>query len=672
MIRIGDDRPPRIMIIDDEPHDRRLLEVMLASEGFEIHLATSGEEALEMIRHDAPDLILLDIVMTGMDGCATTAVIKSNPATKNIPVIMVTAMDDRNARMLGLGAGAEDFLTKPVDRAELCVRVRNLLRLKAYGEHYDNYSKILESEVVARTSDLIERTRTLEEHSVALQLSEERTNYALAGARIGLWDVDMSTHQLTWSESMAPLFAMTPAQKPTGAAEFFALIHPEDRRIVEQAISGIAQGGIAPEIEFRITWPDGTHHWIAGRANMLCNSAGVPTRLLGVATDIGDRKALEAQFRQAQKMEAVGQLAGGVAHDFNNLLTAILGFSSFVADTFEGDDPRRADMQEVIKAAARATKLTTQLLAFSRQQILQPTTVDLNALVSGIRPMLGRLVGEHLDVAEILADDLGLVRADAGQLEQVLVNLVINARDAMPSGGRLAIETMNADLDDTFMQGAAIQPGPYVMVSVTDTGTGMTEETRQRLFEPFFTTKEQGRGTGLGLSTVYGIVKQSGGYISVYSEIGKGATFRVYLPRVDADEQITPVAAPERGSSSGTENVLLVEDDAAVRFLSRRILEKSGYMVHEAGNPTEAEALFERMAGEFDLLLTDIVMPGSNGFQLYQRLALRAPELKVLYMSGYTRDAIVSHGRIDPGIEFLQKPFTFSALSQRVREVLDR
>ena len=303
------------------------------------------------------------------------------------------------------------------------------------------------------------------------------------------------------------------------------------------------------EVEFRALWPDGSARWNAGQARMVRDSDGTPMRLLGIGTDISERKSLEAQFRQAQKMEAVGLLAGGVAHDFNNLLTAILGYSTFVIDTFGPQDRRRADMEEVLKAGQRAAVLTRQLLAFSRKQVLQPTSVDLNALVMGIRQMLARLIGETVDLVPILAPDLGAVRADAGQLEQVLMNLVLNARDAMPSGGRLAVETANVELDESFMQDVTIHPGSYVLLAVSDNGIGMNEATKQRLFEPFFTTKEHGKGTGLGLATVYGIVKQSGGYIWVYSEPGKGATFKIYLPRASGDGKV-PEQRRRRGGDA--------------------------------------------------------------------------------------------------------------------------
>ncbi len=664
--------PASVLIVDDERTNRQLLEVMLAPEGFRLQIAISGEAALAVIATDPPDLILLDVMMPGMDGYELAARLKADRATTNIPIIMITAADDRDARMLGLNAGAEDFLTKPVDRAELCVRVRNLLRLKAYGDYYGEYSELLEGEVASRTADLIDRTKTLEEHATALRRNEERTNFALAAARMGVWEVDLATQSITWSATMAPLFGLTADQAPASAEAYFALIHPDDRRMVEDSVARAARENTDYEVEFRVVWPDGTMRWQAGRGRMIRDASGQPVRLLGVGTDISDRKSLEAQFRQAQKMEAVGQLAGGVAHDFNNLLTAILGYSTFVIDTFGPHDRRRSDMEEVIKAGQRAATLTRQLLAFSRKQVLRPTDVDLNGLVTGMRQMLARLIGEHVDLVPILAPDLGAVRADQGQLEQVLMNLVVNGRDAMTSGGRLTVETANVELDESFMQDVVIHPGPYVMLAVSDNGMGMSEATRQRLFEPFFTTKDPGKGTGLGLATVYGIVKQSGGYVWVFSELGKGATFKVYLPRVDVAGRVEIASSVAEPSAVGTETVLVVEDQDAVRLLTCRILERAGYRVFEAPNPEQAKALFTKNGTHVSLLVTDVIMPGSSGPKLFEHLSKQQPDLKVLFVSGYTDDTIAHQGELDPGVEFLQKPYTADALNRRVREVLDR
>jgi signal transduction histidine kinase/response regulator RpfG family c-di-GMP phosphodiesterase len=667
-----DDHPARVLIVDDERHNRQLLEVMLAPEGFHLLAACNGEEALAIVARQAPDLILLDVMMPGMDGYEVTARIKADPATTHIPVVIVTALEDRQARMIGLTAGAAEFLTKPVDRAELLVRVKNLLRLKAYGDYYGRYSEKLEGEVASRTADLLERTQTLEQHTTALRRSDERTTYALGAARMGLWELDLATRHLAWSATMAPLFGLAPDLAPTTADGFIALIHPDDRRVAEDALAMSSREGPDLDVEFRAVWPDGSAHWIGGRARTLRDPDDAPVRILGIGMDIADRKSLEAQFRQAQKIEAVGQLAGGIAHDFNNIMTVILGYSTMVLDGLPSDDRRHGQMEQVVKAGERAVALTGQLLAFSRKQVLQPTAVDLNALVDGMRPMLSRLIGEDVDLVSILAPDLHAVRADRGQIEQVLMNLVLNARDAMPIGGRLAVETANVALDGTFLKDGPVRPGPYVLLAVSDSGTGMSPATMERLFEPFFTTKERGHGTGLGLATVYGIVKQSGGYIWVYSEPDHGATFKVYLPRAEGEDPLDPGPVIDAAAAGGTENVLVVEDEDAVRVLTRTILEKAGYRVAVASNSQGAEALFDEDPTRFQLLVTDVIMPGLTGPELFSRLSTRRPQLRVLYVSGYTGNVILQHGPLTAAAGFLQKPFTAEALKRRVRDVLDR
>jgi PAS domain S-box-containing protein len=382
--------------------------------------------------------------------------------------------------------------------------------------------------------------------------------------------------------------------------------------------------------------------------------------------------ASEEQLRQSQKLEAVGQLAGGVAHDFNNLLTVINGYSDLLLRKLNQGDPLRLNIEEIKKAGERAASLTRQLLAFSRRQVLQPKVLKLNAVVSDVDKMLRRLIGEDIDLLTVLEPSLGQIKADPGQIEQVILNLAVNARDAMPQGGKLTIETRNVHLDNQYARKhLSIRPGHYVMLAVSDTGCGMDSETQAHMFEPFFTTKGQGKGTGLGLSTVYGIVKQSGGNIWVYSEVGKGTTFKVYLPRIDEvveseEARDTPGELPQ-----GRETVLLTEDEEQVRRMTRVILEMSGYQVLEAKSGDEALSIYKQHEGQIDLVMTDVVMPQMSGRELARNLETLHPGIKVLYMSGYTDDAIVRHGLLDQEIVFLQKPFTPDALTRKVREVLD-
>ena len=388
-------------------------------------------------------------------------------------------------------------------------------------------------------------------------------------------------------------------------------------------------------------------------------------------TEISERKLLEEQVRQSQKMDAVGKLAGGIAHDFNNLLLVINGYSQLLLSRLEPRDPLRENIEQIKVAGDRAAQLTHQLLAFSRRQVLRPRVLDLNTVVSSMSAMLQRMLGEHIDLAIALNPDLGNVKADPGQLEQVLLNLTVNARDAMPQGGRLTIETVNVTVEESSHRAQTIPPGPYVMLSVSDTGCGMDAQTQAHIFEPFFTTKGVGQGTGLGLSMVYGIVKQNGGHIFVYSEPRHGATFKIYIPRVDeaseaAETMPQPVALPQ-----GTETILLVEDEPQVRALVRVTLEQHGYTVLEARHGVEALVIAAQHAGPIHLLATDVVMPQMSGPQIAKQLTLGRPDMKVLYMSGYAENAVVHHGVLDHGAAFLHKPFSLEILASKVREVLD-
>jgi PAS domain S-box-containing protein len=421
-----------------------------------------------------------------------------------------------------------------------------------------------------------------------------------------------------------------------------------------------------------IVTKEGAERMISWHNTVVRDERGRATGTLSIGEDITEQRKLEAQLLQAQKMEAVGRLAGGVAHDFNNILTAVFGYLDLVTEELPPESPARDDVSELRTVALRAAGLTRQLLAFSRQQVLQPVVLNLNDVVENLQKMLGRLIGEDVALETVLAGDLSNVRADPGQIEQVILNLAVNARDAMPTGGRLTIETANVTLGEGYVdRHKPAVPGRYVMLAVTDSGTGMDEATMARIFEPFFTTKEKGKGTGLGLATVYGIVKQSGGYIWAYSEVGHGTTFKIYLPEVD--QPVEPVGPPREPSErlTGTETILLAEDDDLLRPLARELLAKLGYQVIDARHADEALDLAARHDGPIHLLLSDVVMPGESGLQLARRLHELRPEVRVLYISGYTDDAVVRHGLLDPGLNFLQKPFTPEALARRVRDVLD-
>jgi two-component system cell cycle sensor histidine kinase/response regulator CckA len=525
----------------------------------------------------------------------------------------------------------------------------------------------------------------------ALKTTQVQLETAMDLADLVNWEFDVNTGLFTFNDRFYALYGTTAAreggyQMPAGVyARRF--VHPDDQNLVGEEIKKAIKT-TDPDyhayVEHRMVRPDGEIRHIAVRYGITKDQEGRTTKTHGANQDITERtQTAEAlalaqdQLRQAQKMEAVGQLAGGIAHDFNNLLTAIMGYADLVlAPGRLVDDSCRPDLEEIRSAAERASTLTHQILAFSRRQTLRPTVVSLNEVVAGTERLLRRTLGEDLELATVLGPDLGLVEVDVPQFETVLVNLSLNARDAMSEGGgRLTIETANVELGQECAEThPMVKPGSYVMVAVSDTGTGMDEETSAHAFEPFFTTKEPGRGTGLGLSTVYGIVKQSGGNVFLYTEPGRGTTFKIYLPRVDKVSAKRKRAAARRLSPQrGREAILVVEDEEAVRTLAARVLSELGYEVMVASSGREALSLLAARTGPVDLLLTDILLPGEvRGDQLAREAKAAHRDLMVLFMSGYTRDSVVYGGRVDECVDYLEKPFTPARLGQYVREILDR
>jgi PAS domain S-box-containing protein len=474
------------------------------------------------------------------------------------------------------------------------------------------------------------------------------------------------------SPQVETMFGYSSEEWLSTSTDWIRHISLEDHPIVHAAEEASSRGEPF-QAEYRITRKDGQTIWVSDTAVVVRGIDSHPV-MEGLIVDITDRKILENQLQQARKMEAVGRLAGGVAHDFNNLLTIIKGYVEMALQRCLDRPELHSDIRRIENAADRAVNLVRQLLAFSRKQVLRPKILDLNAIVVNLDQLLRRLMNENIEMKTFVSKDVGAIKADPGQVEQVIMNLVVNARDALPDGGRIVIETSNVDLDSVYtLDHAVVRPGPYVLLAVTDTGIGMTADTVAHIFEPFYTTKESGRGTGLGLSTVYGIVKQSGGYIWVYSEIGKGTTFKVYLPRVSDSIPASPAAETHAPTAhKGHETILLVEDEPAVRQLAQMVLSKLGYTVLEALSPKDAERLAGNNGAEIHLLLTDVVMPGMSGHELAKRLTARCPQLRVLYMSGYTYNVIAQDGTLEEGISFLQKPFTPQVLTEKVREALDR
>jgi len=536
----------------------------------------------------------------------------------------------------------------------------------------------IEETVAQRTADL---TREIMERRLAeqeLRKSQSQLAQAQQIASMGSWEWDLVTDQITWSEEARRLYGRKP--EDTGSIRETGIeqrIHPDDRSRVRQIMADAIRTRQPFGCEHRVLLPDGSERVMLGRGEILADEHGEPAKMLGVVQDITEAKRAqealqrsEEQLRQVQKMEAVGQLAGGVAHDFNNLLTVINGYSAMALQKRAEVQPVRKHLEEIQKASERAAALTGQLLAFSRKQVLQPRVLQLNEVVRGLEKMLRRLIGEDIELATTFDPALRHVKADPGQIEQVIMNLAVNARDAMPRGGKLTISTSNTLVDQgSKFRNRTLEPGEYVLLAISDNGVGMTDEVKAHLFEPFFTTKGLGKGTGLGLATCYGIITQSQGDIRVYSEPNSGTTFKIYLPCTDA------VPGPESRPDSedlaaGKESVLVVEDDPSVRVLTVSILRKCGYEVQESNNAFEALILLKRNP-RFDLVITDVIMPQMSGKDLLDQIKNQLPHIRVLLMSGYTDDALAHHGVIDENLSFLEKPFSPAKLARKVRSVLD-
>ena len=503
--------------------------------------------------------------------------------------------------------------------------------------------------------------------------AEDRMRFALEVSKVGVWQAEMTPdgqQRVYWSETLETMHGLARGAFGGRIEDFLRCLHPDDREPVVRKILDAQAERRDVEIEYRTVWPDGTERRLATTGHYTFDANGEFMSGAGVTIDVTDRRSLEEQLRQAQKMEAIGQLAGGIAHDFNNMLTAILGNAQFLADELPTGDRRRSDVEEITKAATRASTLTQQLLAFSRKQILAPKVLHLGDVVAQMTPMLRRLLGESIDLRTTMGDRYD-IKADAGQLGQVVMNLAVNARDAMRNGGRLTIETSDVAIDaaqaKTF---PGMSPGEYALMTVTDNGHGIDDATQKRIFEPFFTTKATGQGTGLGLATVYGIVKQSGGYIGVYSEKGCGAAFSIYLPRTREAPAAEPAEA-SRSAPRGTESVLVVEDEQLVREFSAKVLRRLGYQVHTVASPGEAIAYAMQARAHLDLIVSDVVLPDMSGPTMAAELSRRRIDPVIIYMSGYTGDALIRDGAIDGDYPILQKPFTADALAYAVRRALD-
>ncbi|MBI5602171.1 MAG: PAS domain S-box protein [Deltaproteobacteria bacterium] len=568
---------------------------------------------------------------------------------------------------------------------------RSEMRTKIMGLGERAGRKSFYPQLQARIRELEEHKVHLEEKSAALSNMLQELDGACRRAEEGekrfrelaellpqtVFETDLAGRATFVNRFAFEMFGYTPSDFQQGLNALDLLV-PGERDRVRADMSRRLQGEDLPGQQYTALRKDGSTFPCIIYTTVIRDDAGIKG-FRGIVVDITEpvrlreqKDSIEEQYHQAQKMEAIGRLAGGVAHDLNNLLCPILGYAEMLLDQFSPEDERHHSVEEIHRAGLRARDLVRQLLAFSRKQALEIKVVDLNRAISSFETLLRRMLREDIEVRTKLSPSRTTVLADVGQIEQVIMNLAVNAQDAMPDGGRISIETEIAELDETYTaEHHGVQPGPYILLAMSDTGQGMDAETREHIFDPFFTTKEKGKGTGLGLATVYGIVKQHGGSIWVYSEPGKGSTFKIFLPSAQAavTDSITPLAMPKNGR--GTETILLAEDSEMVRNLTVHILERQGYTLISGSNGTECLRLLADHDGPLDLLITDVVMPDMNGKMLFERVATRCPGIKVLYMSGYTDDVIVQHGILDEGIAFIQKPFTVQSLVAKVREVLD-
>jgi hypothetical protein len=641
----------RILMLEDQAGDARLLELELRQARVPFRaLRVDTREAFERALEEfTPHLILADFTLPGFDGLTALKLLQQSG--RDLPFLIVSGEMGEEAAIDAIHQGATD-----------CISKNRLTRLAP--------------SVLRALREADERTARRQAES-ALRRRERYFRMLIENASDIITVIAADGTMRYGSPSTERILGHKPESLHGKSAYDF--VHPDDLQAVRDTLGkALDDADMAHAVEFRFLHHDGSWRTLAAVGKSLRETSGERAVVVN-SRDVTERKMAEeallqseATLRQSQKMEAIGRLAGGVAHDFNNLLAVILNYAGFVAKGLKSDDPLRSDVEEIREAAKRAASLTRQLLIFSRKELIRPKAMNLNDVVADTEKLLQRTIGEDIDLHCKLHPELDRVMVDRGHMEQVLLNLAVNARDAMPNGGRLSIETSNASLDEQDRElHPFVIPGRYVCLSVTDTGCGMSEAVKSHVFEPYFTTKAKGKGTGLGLATVYGIVKQAGGYIWLYSEPGSGTTFRIYVPVTDKPASVEIRATPPPPLPGRGETVLVVEDENALRAVARRILARNGYKVLEAPHGPEAMALSDRRTGAIDLLLTDVIMPRMSGKELAHRLLKQRPRMRVLYMSGYTDDVSALRRELADGVPFLQKPFTEAGLLSKVREVLD-
>ncbi|MBJ6751104.1 response regulator [Geomonas anaerohicana] len=661
----------KLLAIDDNQDNLLTLSALLKAFLPEAQLITSqsAQDGIRRAGMEAPDTILLDIQMPGMDGFEATRRLKASPATQHIPVILVTAhRSDSACRVMGLECGADAFLSKPFDEAELVAQIKAMVRIKRSEDALRQERDSLDALVQRRTAQLSEANRELQEHLERLVENEARYSRAVRGTSDGLWDWDLVSNDYYYSPRWKELLGFADDELVNRPETFFSRLHPNDQPEVQDALCAHFLGQTPFDLELRLRTREEEYLTVRCRGQAEWDEAGEPVRMSGAITDMTERQLMEEQLRQAQKMEAVGQLAGGVAHDFNNVLTVIAGYANILKMDLTPESVHYGLAEQISAAAERAAQLTRGLLAFSRKQAISPQRCDLGEIVRHVEQFLGRIIGEDIQVkTEILPEPLP-VQVDLAQIEQVLVNLAANARDAMPGGGVFTIATGLRE-GSSYAHGAAA--GKHAVIIVADSGEGMDEATSRRIFEPFFTTKEVGKGTGLGMAIVYGIVQQHKGSISVSSTPGQGTVFTIELPLVEGGAALQPVLGQQSVPQTGSETILVAEDDPNVRSLVDMVLSRHGYQVILAEDGEEVVHRFQAEQHGIELVLMDIIMPRKNGIEAYAEIKKIQPGAKVLFTSGYTADFIQSRG-MKEGVELIMKPVQPMELLRKVREVLER
>lgn len=683
----------RILNVDDQADNLYLLQSLLSNDDNQIFDAKNGREALNILQEKDIDLVISDILMPVMDGFALCREIRRNQKYRHIPFIVYTAtykgdQDELLARKIG----ADEFIIKPCEPEEFMERVNRAIAkrkinmeseppeiqndetvLKLYNERL---VRKLEDKMLEMENEVSERKKAID----ALQRSQELLQATQTLSKLGGWEYDLDTQETYWTDEMYRLHDLDKDCAPEELAYLSMAGYPdESKALLQQYIEDLATNGNPYNLETWYTTKRGRKIFIRASAEAKWEDGRI-RRIMGTFQDITESKEAEIrqhelmeQLRQAQKLDSIGQLAGGVAHDFNNVLTVILGYSEEIMNNLHDQDPLRQDIQEIINAGQRASSLTRQLLTFSRKQVIKPELINLNDTITNLSKMLMRLIGEDVDFILNLGEDVPSIMADIGQIEQVIMNLVINAREAMQMGGRLTISTFKYEAEPEFRKHHRMIAGnSFAVLKVEDTGCGMDKSTLEHIYEPFFTTKAKGHGTGLGLPTVYGIVRQASGHINVDSAPGKGATFVIMLPAANDELQTEQKPEVQIIPEGNKELVLIVEDDPSISDLSGKMIQKMGYRVMLAESADKAIVMIEDEGLRPELVISDVVMPGLSGLELAAIIRYKHPEMKVILMSGYTEQVIMKHGEMDPNIPFLHKPFTRQELQDRITQVMQK